>query len=274
MFRRNLLILVCCLLGSLTLNSLGMAKKSLVPTMLVVPAHYSQLQVAFDIANRYDALLVSYQSSKSTQDPLLHVWNGEKWIQIRMEEYRSASFLTLRPETVVLIGEEHLMPRSLVVASDAWGSSVLHIASSNTADILNSLGKLYNFRSRDWRWFAARYNLDIEDLNADVRSTSWYDRSPATINSSKKIAKAPRPQVEASMDKGVTATTEPVAAPESMKRASIQTSSDIVIDDLPSVSGAQQQVSESTTLSPPASKESGFPSGWKERAVATDIPVK
>ena len=291
MCRHSLLVLISTVLCSV--NSMGMAYKSRLPTMLVVPARYAQLQVAFDIANRYNTLLVSYQGSGDTPEPLLHVWSGDKWIQISMQEYRTASFLTVRPDRVFMIGDEHVLPASLVDASNDWGSLVMSSPSSGTADIVNSFGKVAGFRRHDWVWFASRYNLDFQDLNASERRSSWYDRSPASVH--KETWTREGDSAKSNYNKTVQGDDDSLKFPvyvtqettngtnqieSSVPRASVQTDTDIVIDNIPSVSDIQQNIKTtvgdtSTPMTTAKFKRFNLPSDWEEEAVDDKLlPLK
>ena len=145
-------------------------------TMLVVPARYSVLQVAFDAANRFPTVLVSYQGDASSEAPLLHAWNGSEWVGIGIDQYAAANFLQVIPNRVVLVGDEKLLPGVLASSVSTWCPNVLNVPSIDTAALVNSLSKIYPFNASDWRWFTGRYNLSLTDLNAERRRTSWYDR--------------------------------------------------------------------------------------------------
>ncbi len=146
-------------------------------TMLVVPARYSVMQVAFDAASRYPCVLVSYQGDATTEEPLLHAWNGQEWVRITAADYAAGSFLQVTPSQTVLIGDEKLLPPTLVNSVASWCSRVTTIPSVNTTDLINSFSRIFNFRKDDWAWFSARYNLQLNDVNEDARKKSWYDRS-------------------------------------------------------------------------------------------------
>jgi len=143
-------------------------------TMLVVPANPAQLELAFDVADRFPAVLVSYQTRKKSDEPLLHAWNGSEWVYLSFESYQRGDFMTRVPSRAILVGDETLLPAALVTAS-AWCPSVMNIPALNPAVILNSLSRVFTFTENDWRWFARRYNLELKDLNAKRRRTSWYD---------------------------------------------------------------------------------------------------
>lgn len=145
-------------------------------TMLVVPARYSVMQVAFDLAQRYTVVLVSYQGDASSESPLLHAWNGKEWVKITMEEYSSASFLQVTPGEALLIGDETMLPPVLASSIAGWCPKVTTLPSIDTATLVNSFAKEFSFRKGDWEWFAKRYNLTLNDQNAEVRKSSWYDQ--------------------------------------------------------------------------------------------------
>ncbi|MFH0909372.1 MAG: hypothetical protein V1929_11465 [bacterium] len=143
--------------------------------LIVVPARYSVMQVAFDIVNRHSAVLVSYQGEAVTADPLLHAWNGQEWIRITLSDYRDVNFLQQTPNRTVLVGDDQTLPASLSEAS-SWSPQVVCFTDLDTAALVNEFGKLFSFTEQDWKWFAARYNLDLQDENAPLRSRSWYDQ--------------------------------------------------------------------------------------------------
>jgi hypothetical protein len=144
-------------------------------TMLVVPARYSVLQVMFDVLQFRPAVLVSYQGDAAGAGPLLHAWNGQEWVYISMEDFSAANFSQITPSRAVLIGDENTLPQSLITAS-AWCPLVMSVPAVDNATLINSLGKVFRFRSSEWKWFAERYNLKLDDLNAEVRAESWYDQ--------------------------------------------------------------------------------------------------
>ena len=175
MIRKNInKIMSMALLFCLCMTSPGMAPKNDHVNLLVVPARYSVLQVAFDVADSYPTVLVSYQGGQDGRDPLLYAWNGTEWVFVTLDDYARARFLQIMPSRIILVGGDDLMPQSLVEASN-WGSMVVNVPSVDTATLINSLANIYGFSSRDWRWFAVRYNLDLIDLNEEQRKDSWYD---------------------------------------------------------------------------------------------------
>jgi len=177
-------VAVLMLLGGVQVFGMAKAPKRL--SMLVVPARYTVVQVAQDVAANMSCILVAYQGDAQTENPLLYAWTGSEWVWISIEDYASAKFIQRIPQQAILVGDEKMLPPVLIEAS-SWCPTVMNIPSIDTATLINSLGKALKFSNADWRWFAARYNLRLLDLNLDRRKSSWYDQ-PFVENRDKQPA--------------------------------------------------------------------------------------
>ena len=144
--------------------------------LLVTPARYSVMQVAFDVARRYPTVLVSYQGS--AQAPVLHVWNGYEWMPLPLADYQSGAFLQSYPARTIFLGDDALLPSSLR-SIGAWCTQSTQIPNLETHEMVNGIGRYLPFTPADWRWFAGRYNLTLTNLKAEeaeaARNESWYD---------------------------------------------------------------------------------------------------
>lgn len=144
--------------------------------LLVAPARYSVMQVAFDVARRYPTVLVSYQ--QPDPNPRLHVWNGLEWLPLPIEDYQSGAFLQSYPSRTFFLGDDALLPASLRNVG-AWCKDTRQMPNLGTPELINSIGQAIPFTPSDWRWFAGRYNLKLADASADRRKQleeeSWYD---------------------------------------------------------------------------------------------------
>ena len=145
-------------------------------TVLVFPARYSVLQVAFDLVSQRDAVLVSYQGEVTSESPLLHYWNGADWIRMSLDDYAQARFLSSVPKTFILVGGPDMLPAVLERSVSSWCSDVRTISAIDTPTIVNSIGSAFAFQPHEWEWFARRYNLQLKDENEDRRKHSWYER--------------------------------------------------------------------------------------------------
>ncbi|MCZ7592775.1 MAG: hypothetical protein M5U15_11800 [Kiritimatiellae bacterium] len=145
-------------------------------TLIVAPARYSVIQFAQDVLQRTPSVLVSYQGEATSEEPTLHAWNGSEWVPVSMKDYREVSFLQRVPDRTILIGGRDILPQSLVDAS-SWSPRVERITDLNTSGLVNEFGRILNWRTSEWQWFAKRYNLSLEDEAAARRSSSWYDQA-------------------------------------------------------------------------------------------------
>ena len=146
-------------------------------SLLVTPARYNVLQVAFDTLSRCNVVLVAYQEDATRRTPILHVWNGLEWLALSMDDFRKMNFLKDVPSQIILVGDDQTLPVELVESSMMGKRGrVMQIPSQDSATLINSLGQVFDFRKKDWSWYAARYQLDLSDANAELRQHSWYDR--------------------------------------------------------------------------------------------------
>ena len=230
-------------------------------TMVVMPARYSVLQVGFDLFNRFPVVLVSYQGDATTESPLIHAWNGEEWVKVSQEDYASAAFLQETPGRVILVGDEKLLPPAMGGAA-AWCPRVETVADIDTAALVNALAKPLSFSQADWKWFAKRYNLDLEDHNAARRTTSWYDRPAYEDEWTPKLRRgraAPiAPAVESSEAMPVVEPQAPAGEP--------------TVEPPPEPAPAPVQVEEPVVEVAPIEAAPLQP--WEEKAVETEAPVK
>lgn len=143
-------------------------------TVLVMPARINVIQIGMDLAARPGVTLVSYQGEASTAKPLVHVWNGKEWEFVALEAFQSGSFLPAKPTQTLVIGDEKLVPAAFEPMA-AWAGKLQKLPSLFTPDIVNAAGAALKFRTEDWKWFATRYNMKVEDVNAELRKDSVYN---------------------------------------------------------------------------------------------------
>lgn len=144
-------------------------------TLVVAPARYSVLQVCFDLIQRESAVLVSYQGEAGTEEPRIHAWNGAEWVPVTLVDFRQASFLQETPERTILIGDEKTLP-SVIAQSATWTAQTVSIKDLTASALVNEFGRVFGWGSSDWRWFATRYNLSLQDESEAARKSSWYDQ--------------------------------------------------------------------------------------------------
>ena len=125
--------------------------------LLLVPASFPILQVAFDVARRYPSVLVSYGDKTVTK---LFVWNGYEWLALHIEDYLSGDFLQDFPGRVLLVGDDGQMPEGLR-RGVPWCDKAKRIRTTERTELLYSIGDWLPFTPADWRWFADRYKVKL-----------------------------------------------------------------------------------------------------------------
>jgi hypothetical protein len=144
-------------------------------TLIVAPARYSVIQVAFDIVQRNPAVLVSYQAQGKAAEPLLHAWNGREWIHISMQDFREVSFLEQMPTRTVLVGDDATLPATLRDAA-SWSPEIIRVNALTTSALVNEMGRAFDWSESEWKWMARRFNLNLHDESEPLRKSSWYDQ--------------------------------------------------------------------------------------------------
>jgi len=174
MSRRSFAIFLSLLLGVGTLEALAAGPAR---TILVLPARQRLVQLAFQIARWRSAGPVACQDNVKTGGTLLHVWNGREWVPIAAADYASGAFLAGAPDETILVGPEDVLPPELA-AEPAWSRRVRRIPSLEIADILNALDARFRFTPAEWRTLARRFDLKLQDENAERRRFGRYGRRP------------------------------------------------------------------------------------------------
>jgi len=145
-------------------------------TLLIVPDRYNTLQLGRDIQDRFPVLLLSYEFPGNPADPYVHAWNNGEWTAIPAASFASGDYLRAKPARTIVVGEDNAQTRALIDTASAWSPQVLNAPAEKSAEMLNTVGRALDFKKSDYRYFASRHGFEIEDLNAERRSQSWYDQ--------------------------------------------------------------------------------------------------
>lgn len=137
-------------------------------SIVIVPARKRVVHLAFEIAQCKNVGVVAYNASPTLTAPLIHVWNGNEWIQISMDDYVQGSFMSGEPKHVFILGDDSMLPPQMTT-SPAWCKDVRKITALDPATIINEIGKALNFSSHQWKWLAEVNGLSIKDQNAERR---------------------------------------------------------------------------------------------------------
>lgn len=148
-------------------------------SLLLVPAKPAMVQLGRDMANQRHALLMTYANT-SSDELFIHIWNGAKWLKVPQNAFETGGFIKNSASRLLVVGEESDLTASLIEKALVWSPEVLHLGTTDITELLNQMGRLYDFNRKDWEWIATRYELDLEDLNSDQVATSWYDDNKAS----------------------------------------------------------------------------------------------
>ena len=275
---KKILLNAMLILGTMLTHQVFASGRAPLPlTALVVPAHYTPVQVGIDMAERYPAALISYQTD-AEGGTTLHAWSGSRWVRISNDDFSRASFLKMTPSRVLVVGESNAA-LDLITMAEGWAPQVFNLASENSADMVNTLGQLFEFNSGEWKWFAHRYSMDIQDLNQDRRGDSWYDQpyvderrsavDGMVVEPYQPPVAGPGPTYAEEVPVVVEELVEEVKTPETAAvLPSAQLSTQIEIT--PAVSVPTEETTAVKSASP------ALPSfrGWSESATAGDAPSK
>lgn len=172
------LALVVCL------NCVTATEKSGNSTVLVIPARYKVVQLAFDIVTLRSVNLISYQKVSGSSDLLLHAWNAANrvWVEITSSELQSGLFDAVAAAVIGPDGSDFIN----YTGSSAWGGAVKVLPTYDIAQILTGLDGCYHFRPYEWEWLARRYNLSVKDTNYEQRRYGRYG-PPGSKNTKQSV---------------------------------------------------------------------------------------
>ena len=149
-------------------------------TLVMVPREDRVVRVGMDIANRYPTLLISYQVGGGGVVSL-HGWTGTEWVNVTPESFKEGAFFHTGPTDAVLVEKDGEPIPEMLVPSAAWCPSVHKISTIDTRPLLHLIGRHYNFRYSDWKWFASNYKLSMEDINPEGLNIAWSVRFMAFL---------------------------------------------------------------------------------------------
>ena len=145
-------------------------------SVLVIPARHGHVQVSMDLVEREPVVLLTYDPQSPADAPFLHIWRESSWVRVPESAFANGSFLLDTPSRVVVVGPPSPIVAWLVEKAVMWSPrEVLNVENEDPIEMLNALGRMLQFRNRDWQWFAARYVLELEDVTAGQPQLSWYD---------------------------------------------------------------------------------------------------
>ena len=137
-------------------------------SIIVMPARKRVVQLAFQMSRCKDIGLVTYNNSPALSAPLIHVWTGQEWVQISLDDYVQGRFMSGEPKHVFLLGDNTTLPLRMM-DDVAWYKDLNRLTSLDTTALINQIGTALKFSSRQWKWIAEENGLKINDENAERR---------------------------------------------------------------------------------------------------------
>jgi len=219
-------------------------------TLVVAPARYSVLQFAFDLLSRTPAVLISYQGDATSGEPRLHAWNGTEWVALSMKDYREVNFLEQLPSETILIGSDTVLPASLIEAS-AWAPHISRAYDLTTGALVNDFGRILKWRESEWKWFAKRYNLRLEDESMQRRNSSWYDQPGPLPDRPRFFKNIGRPVVTPAVEMPPAGTIEADPIPPALIEDVVPVTEEPALIDEPAPAGDAAAVEEPASVEEP-----------------------
>ena len=191
-------------------------------TLLVIPSHYTTVQVAFDVSKlRRNIMMVSFSELGVKTGQALYVWDAatSAWVKTTFADYGSGSIFAVKPGKVIIIGSEKDVPPVLGEVS-AWCSTVKRVPTLNIMEVFNGLNEYFDFTTAEWKWIAKTYDLKLADKNAERRRYGKYGKpgeraqAPMPVSSSPESPKMEKPAAPVIIQSEVPETTTKKSRPE------------------------------------------------------------
>ena len=156
----------------------GAARKDEVTLVMVPREDAAAQQLGLDIAGKYPTLLIGY---KLGADGLasLHGWTGTKWVNITPADFAAGKFFKIPPDSALVVEKENAPVSGKLIPPEAWCSGVSKITTTQLRPLVHLTGQYYDFSAKDWKWFATRYEMDMDAINPEGLNVAWYNRRMA-----------------------------------------------------------------------------------------------
>ncbi len=137
-------------------------------SIIVMPARKRVVQLAFQLSRCKNVGLVTYNTNAGLDSPLIHVWTGQEWVQVSLDDYVQGSFMSGEPKNVYLLGDSNTLPVRMM-NDISWYKSPERITTLDISSLVNTFGKSLKLSPRQWKWLAAENGLTIKDQNTERR---------------------------------------------------------------------------------------------------------
>jgi hypothetical protein len=144
-------------------------------TLLMVPREDGALRVGMDIANRYPTLLLSYKIG-ANGNVSLHGWSGKEWVNVSLEDFHEGNFFRTGPDSGLIVEVEGKPVTEAMIPPAGWCPSAYKVTTTELRPLLHLVGQYYDFKYKEWSWFAENYRLSMDAINPEGLNVSWYHK--------------------------------------------------------------------------------------------------
>lgn len=166
----NMLLGIALLCGGALVASANRAEEV---TLLLVPRTAVPLRIGLDLAATYPTLLVDYETDARGKLSL-HGWTGSEWVNVTPEAFGKGDFFRRAPDTALVIEDPTVPFPESALPPARWCAELYRISSTEPRPLLHLIGQYYDFDYAEWKWFADRYRLSIDDINPEGLNVAWY----------------------------------------------------------------------------------------------------
>ena len=142
-------------------------------TLVMVPREDVTVQLGMDIANKYPTLLISYKLG-ANKTVSLHGWTGSQWVGVGLDDFQSGKFFKKGPDTALVVEKAGIAVPGKMLPSPDWCARAAKITTTEMRPLLHLVGQYYDFSFKDWKWFAKRYDMDMDAINPERLNVAWY----------------------------------------------------------------------------------------------------
>ena len=128
-----------------------------------------------DIANRFPSLLVSYKLG-ANGTVSLHGWTGSEWVNISVADFQKGAFFRTGPDSSLIIEKAGAPVTGALTPPEEWCSAVYKITTTDVRPMLHLAGQYYDFKYKDWQWFAESHDLTVDAINPEGLNVAWYHK--------------------------------------------------------------------------------------------------
>jgi hypothetical protein len=142
--------------------------------VLIVPARYTVIKLAFDVTALRDIIMISYDKNEYGE-PVMYRWDpiSSKWERLTLDELEVGSYCLSTPSEIILVGNDQDLPSEIARAA-TQARKITRIKTLRIVDLVNGLDKSLKFSKGEWEALSRHNRFTIKDKNAEERRWGRY----------------------------------------------------------------------------------------------------